>query len=194
MNKAKWEAWRSLGAISEVTTAAHSHFSTVHNANDNFAQEEARQQYCNLIGSLAEAEGGAVAAVGGTEAFETLKVMVEDNITTIRLNRPEKKNAITTQVSVNECILLAKQLLLAEEERHHQPGDRITPNSHQNHKQIICWTFAALQQKTTIKFSVQVHTRCRATQKHKNDMNRVVIVSETNKITKSEIEKNNLFS
>lgn len=107
VNKAKWEAWKSLGAISEVTTAAHSHFSTVHNADDNFAQEEARQQYCDLIGSLAEAEGGAVAAVGGMVAFETLEVTVEDNITTIRLNRPEKKNAITTQVSVNECILLA---------------------------------------------------------------------------------------
>lgn len=67
-----------------------------------FAQEEARHQYCDLIGSLAEAEGGAVAAGSGTAAFQTLEVLMEDNITTIRLNRPEKKNAITTQVSLSE--------------------------------------------------------------------------------------------
>lgn len=30
--------------------------------------------------------------------FETLEVTTEDDITTIRLNRPAKKNAITTQV------------------------------------------------------------------------------------------------
>lgn len=107
VNKAKWEAWRSLGAISQVTTAARSHFSTVQNANANFAQEEARHQYCDLIASLVEAEGGAVAAGSETAAFQTLEVLVEDNITTIRLNRPEKKNAINNQVSVGECVLLA---------------------------------------------------------------------------------------
>ncbi|XP_075894082.1 enoyl-CoA delta isomerase 2 isoform X1 [Nelusetta ayraudi] len=82
VNKAKWEAWKSLGVIS---------------------QEDARHQYCDLIGSLAEAEGGAVAAGSGMAAFQTLEVLVEDNITTIRLNRPEKKNAITTQM-YNEII------------------------------------------------------------------------------------------
>lgn len=35
VNKAKWDAWKSLGVISQVTTAARSHFSTVQNANAN---------------------------------------------------------------------------------------------------------------------------------------------------------------
>lgn len=102
VNKAKWEAWRSLGAISQVTMSLHGHFLTGQNANPNVAQEEARQQYCDLIGSLVDAEGEVVAPGSGTAAYQTLEVTIEDNITTIRLNRPEKKNAITTQVRVSE--------------------------------------------------------------------------------------------
>lgn len=102
VNKAKWEAWRSLGAISQVTMVSHDHFWTGQNANATIAQEEARQQYCDLIGSLVDAEGVVVAPGSGTTAYQTLEVTIEDNITTIRLNRPEKKNAITTQVRVSE--------------------------------------------------------------------------------------------
>jgi len=79
VNKVKWDAWKSLGSIS---------------------QEEARQKYCDLIGSLLEAEGGSVAAqpAGSAATYETLLVTTEDNITTIKLNRPAKKNAITTEM------------------------------------------------------------------------------------------------
>lgn len=66
-------------------------------------QDEAREQYCNLIGSLVEAEGGGSAQVtatpaGGGATYETLLVSTEDDITTIKLNRPAKKNAITPEV------------------------------------------------------------------------------------------------
>uniref|UniRef100_A0A9J8BC57 ACB domain-containing protein n=1 Tax=Cyprinus carpio carpio TaxID=630221 RepID=A0A9J8BC57_CYPCA len=84
VNKAKWDAWKSLGSTS---------------------QEEARQQYVDLISSLVGAEAPAVAAqpIGSTKGFQTLLMSTEDNITTIRLNRPEKKNAITVEM-YNELI------------------------------------------------------------------------------------------
>ncbi|XP_071340387.1 enoyl-CoA delta isomerase 2 isoform X1 [Trachinotus anak] len=82
VNKAKWDAWKSLGSIS---------------------QDEARQQYCDLIGSLVEAEGPSSAQEAATPAesgatYKTLLVTTEDDITTIKLNRPAKKNAITTEM------------------------------------------------------------------------------------------------
>lgn len=54
----------------------------------------------DLITSLVGAEAPAVAAqpTGSTKGFQTLLVSTEDNITTIRFNRPEKKNAITVEV------------------------------------------------------------------------------------------------
>ncbi|XP_072235032.1 enoyl-CoA delta isomerase 2 isoform X3 [Leuresthes tenuis] len=92
VNKVKWDAWKSLGAIS---------------------QDEARQQYCDLIGSLVAAEGGSSAQVaakpaGGAATYETLLVTTEDDITTIQLNRPAKKNAITTEM-YNEIIAALEQ-------------------------------------------------------------------------------------
>ncbi|XP_045900993.1 enoyl-CoA delta isomerase 2-like isoform X3 [Micropterus dolomieu] len=68
-----------------------------------FKQDEARQQYCDLIGSLVAAEGGSSAQVaaqpaGSGTTYETLLVTTEDGITTIKLNRPAKKNAITTEM------------------------------------------------------------------------------------------------
>ncbi|TRY89133.1 hypothetical protein DNTS_018067 [Danionella cerebrum] len=79
VNKAKWDAWKSLGSVS---------------------QEEARQQYVDLITSLVGADAPAVAAkpAGSSKTFQSLLVSTEDNITTIRLNRPEKKNAITVEM------------------------------------------------------------------------------------------------
>ncbi|XP_029612035.1 enoyl-CoA delta isomerase 2, mitochondrial [Salmo trutta] len=84
IGKAKWDAWKSLGSVS---------------------QEDARQQYVDLIDSLLAAEGPAVAAqpTGSAATFETLLVSTEDNITTICLNRPQKKNAITVEM-YNEVI------------------------------------------------------------------------------------------
>ncbi|XP_062235334.1 enoyl-CoA delta isomerase 2, mitochondrial [Platichthys flesus] len=92
VNKAKWEAWTSLGSIS---------------------QDEARQQYCDLIGSLVGAENlsstqEAAKAAGSGPSYNTLLVTTEDNITFIRLNRPAKKNAITTEM-YNEIIAALEQ-------------------------------------------------------------------------------------
>lgn len=77
------------------------------------AQDDARQQYCDLIGSLVAAEGSSSAQVaaqptGSKTAYETLLVTTEDNITTIKLNRPAKKNAITTQVCFYFLIFTGK--------------------------------------------------------------------------------------
>ncbi|XP_040921679.1 enoyl-CoA delta isomerase 2, mitochondrial [Toxotes jaculatrix] len=82
VNKAKWDAWKSLGSI---------------------PQDEARQQYCDLIGSLVEAEGPssdqmAAEPAGSGTMYKTLLLTTEDDITTIKLNRPAKKNAITTEM------------------------------------------------------------------------------------------------
>ncbi|CAL9697786.1 unnamed protein product [Knipowitschia caucasica] len=91
INRAKWDAWSALG---------------------DTTQEDARQQYCDLIGSLVAAEGGSPASVSakpaGSPQFETLLVTTEDQITTIKLNRPEKKNAITTEM-YNEIIAALDQ-------------------------------------------------------------------------------------
>nr|ACN11335.1 Peroxisomal 3,2-trans-enoyl-CoA isomerase [Salmo salar] len=89
VGKAKWDAWKSLGSVS---------------------QEDARQQYVDLIDSLLAAEGPAVAAqpTGSAATFETLLVSTEDNITTICLNRPQKKNAITVEM-YNEVIKALEQ-------------------------------------------------------------------------------------
>ncbi|KAK7880389.1 hypothetical protein WMY93_032979, partial [Mugilogobius chulae] len=85
VNRAKWDAWNALG---------------------NVSKEDARQQYCDLIGSLVAAEGGSVAAKPAgslSSEYQTLLVTTEENITTIKLNRPAKKNAITTEM-YNEII------------------------------------------------------------------------------------------
>uniref|UniRef100_A0A3B4ZY24 Enoyl-CoA delta isomerase 2 n=1 Tax=Stegastes partitus TaxID=144197 RepID=A0A3B4ZY24_9TELE len=92
VNKVKWDAWKALGSIS---------------------QDEARQQYCDLVGSLVAAEGGSSAQVaaqpaGSGVAYETLLVTTEDGITTIKLNRPAKKNAITTEM-YNDIIAALEQ-------------------------------------------------------------------------------------
>ncbi|CAB1349452.1 unnamed protein product [Coregonus sp. 'balchen'] len=89
VGKAKWDAWKSLGSV---------------------AQEDARQQYVDLIDTLLAAEGPAVATqpTGSAATFNTLLVSTEDNITTIRLNRPQKKNAITVEM-YNEIIKALEQ-------------------------------------------------------------------------------------
>ncbi|XP_059801651.1 enoyl-CoA delta isomerase 2, mitochondrial isoform X1 [Hypanus sabinus] len=78
VNKAKWEAWNSLGKTST---------------------EEARQKYVDLIESLVSAEVLTESKTTVTEdltaSFQTLKVTTENNITTVMLNRPTRKNAIS---------------------------------------------------------------------------------------------------
>ncbi|CAJ1081560.1 enoyl-CoA delta isomerase 2%2C mitochondrial [Xyrichtys novacula] len=82
VNQVKWDAWKSLGSIT---------------------QEEARQKYVDLVGSLVAAEGGSSAEVAAQPAasgptYKTLLVTTEDKITTIRLNRPSKKNAVSVEM------------------------------------------------------------------------------------------------
>ncbi|XP_072929139.1 enoyl-CoA delta isomerase 2 isoform X2 [Hemitrygon akajei] len=64
-----------------------------------FKQEEARQKYVDLIESLVSAEVLTESKTTVTEdltaSFQTLKVTTENNITTIMLNRPTRKNAIS---------------------------------------------------------------------------------------------------
>uniref|UniRef100_A0A3Q4BUK0 Uncharacterized protein n=1 Tax=Mola mola TaxID=94237 RepID=A0A3Q4BUK0_MOLML len=69
--------------------------------------------YCDLIGSLVAADSGNSAQVsaqptGNGSTYETLAVSMEDDITTIKLNRPLKKNAITNQM-YNEIIAALEQ-------------------------------------------------------------------------------------
>ncbi|KAJ8383304.1 hypothetical protein AAFF_G00222400 [Aldrovandia affinis] len=63
---------------------------------------ESKQQYIDVITNPVAAEGPAHAAAkpaGSTAVpYKTLLVSTEDNITTICLNRPHKKNAITVAV------------------------------------------------------------------------------------------------
>lgn len=109
VNKAKWDAWKSLGSITQVRRlrpapcGAEEERAAFHQLSPN--QDEARQEYCHLIGSLVAAEGGdsthgSSDVAAGSSNYETLLVSRKDNVTTITLNRPAKKNAITNQVCV----------------------------------------------------------------------------------------------
>ncbi|XP_069814166.1 enoyl-CoA delta isomerase 2-like isoform X2 [Dendropsophus ebraccatus] len=78
VNKAKWDAWNSLGSLSK---------------------DEARQSYVELVNNLISSEGPAKDSSQNTgQKYETLEVVSKDNMTKIFLNRPEKKNAITLQM------------------------------------------------------------------------------------------------
>ncbi|XP_037699871.1 enoyl-CoA delta isomerase 2 isoform X2 [Choloepus didactylus] len=81
INKAKWEAWNALGSLPKDT---------------------ARQNYVDLVSSLgspSESSGHVKPAADRSQAgYETLLVTSEDGITKITLNRPTKKNAISTQM------------------------------------------------------------------------------------------------
>uniref|UniRef100_A0A6I8PPF5 Enoyl-CoA delta isomerase 2 n=1 Tax=Ornithorhynchus anatinus TaxID=9258 RepID=A0A6I8PPF5_ORNAN len=80
VNKAKWDAWRALGSL---------------------PKENARQNYVDLVSSLVSSESPQQAkqpSGGEHQQYETLRVTTENNITKIILNRPERKNAISTQM------------------------------------------------------------------------------------------------
>ncbi|XP_015710038.1 enoyl-CoA delta isomerase 2, mitochondrial isoform X2 [Coturnix japonica] len=79
VKKAKWDAWNSLG---------------------NLSQDNARQEYAKLVSSLVSAESAvqkkaASPEEGGDGRYETLIVTTENKITKIMFNRPDKKNAIS---------------------------------------------------------------------------------------------------
>ncbi|NXF87916.1 ECI2 isomerase, partial [Eubucco bourcierii] len=79
VKKAKWDAWNSLGSLS---------------------QNDARQKYAELVSSLVSAESAdqkkdASPEVGKHDGYETLLVTTKNNITKIMFNRPDRKNAIS---------------------------------------------------------------------------------------------------
>ncbi|XP_004694900.2 PREDICTED: enoyl-CoA delta isomerase 2, mitochondrial isoform X1 [Condylura cristata] len=86
VNKAKWDAWSGLG---------------------NVSKETARQNYVDLVSSLRSSESTSQVKPGAESqqgTYETLVVTSDDGITKIVLNRPAKKNAITTKM-YHEIIL-----------------------------------------------------------------------------------------
>ncbi|NWH61310.1 ECI2 isomerase, partial [Geococcyx californianus] len=82
VKKAKWDAWNSLG---------------------NLSQDNARQKYIELVTSLISAEFAdqkkdASPEEGRHDGYETILVTTKNNITKIMLNRPDKKNAINIKM------------------------------------------------------------------------------------------------
>lgn len=81
VNKAKWDAWNGLGSL---------------------PKETARQSYVDLVSSLRSSSEPSTQVKSGTDSkqagYENLVVTTEDGITKILLNRPTKKNALTTQM------------------------------------------------------------------------------------------------
>ncbi|KAK4825888.1 hypothetical protein QYF61_003244 [Mycteria americana] len=78
VKKAKWDAWNSLGSLS---------------------QDNARQKYTELVSSLVSAESAgqkkdASPEEGRHDGYETILVTTKNNITKIMFNRPDRKNAI----------------------------------------------------------------------------------------------------
>ncbi|EMP36675.1 Enoyl-CoA delta isomerase 2 [Chelonia mydas] len=66
-----------------------------------FKQDNARQKYVDLVSGLVSSESSSQVkdtTPDSKHGYETLQVTTTDNITKIMLNRPEKKNAITTQM------------------------------------------------------------------------------------------------
>ncbi|ODN01204.1 Enoyl-CoA delta isomerase 2, mitochondrial [Orchesella cincta] len=79
VGRAKYDAWNGLGDMS---------------------QEEAKKQYIELVQSgLGDSAGGGGASAGQSSSSDSsadgLDITVADGIRTIRLNRPDKKNALT---------------------------------------------------------------------------------------------------
>ncbi|XP_009277457.1 PREDICTED: enoyl-CoA delta isomerase 2, mitochondrial isoform X4 [Aptenodytes forsteri] len=78
VKKAKWDAWNSLG---------------------NLSQDNARQKYTELVSSLVSAESAGQKKDASPEEsrrddYETILVTTKNNITKIMFNRPDRKNAI----------------------------------------------------------------------------------------------------
>uniref|UniRef100_UPI00358F13AA enoyl-CoA delta isomerase 2 isoform X1 n=2 Tax=Myxine glutinosa TaxID=7769 RepID=UPI00358F13AA len=80
VNKVKWEAWNQLGDLT---------------------QDDAQEQYIKMVDKLNATETETVPSpelhVQETD-YETLVLTKQNNMTTIRLNRPSRKNAINVQM------------------------------------------------------------------------------------------------
>lgn len=83
VGKAKWNAWNSLGEMSK---------------------DQAEKEYINLVNNLSKELGGSSApsSGGGDSAsaskYDGILLTKENGVTTIKLNRPNKKNAITPEM------------------------------------------------------------------------------------------------
>ncbi|XP_042639637.1 enoyl-CoA delta isomerase 2 [Orycteropus afer afer] len=80
INKAKWDAWSALGSL---------------------PKERARQNYVDLVSNLSTSESssqGKPGTDGKQSGHDAVVVTSEDGITKIMLNRPAKKNSVTTQM------------------------------------------------------------------------------------------------
>ena len=66
-----------------------------------YFQDDAQKGYIQLVNELVAAEGGSSPAAESTASSDNFKDIVvtkTNNICTIRLNRPRKKNALTREV------------------------------------------------------------------------------------------------
>ena len=61
-------------------------------------QDQAKEEYIALVAELAGAEEPAPAAAPAGAAVEGLDISSKEGVFTIRLNRPEKFNALTWEV------------------------------------------------------------------------------------------------
>uniref|UniRef100_A0A8C4QPK7 Enoyl-CoA delta isomerase 2 n=1 Tax=Eptatretus burgeri TaxID=7764 RepID=A0A8C4QPK7_EPTBU len=81
VNKVKWEAWNQLGDLT---------------------QDDAQEQYIKMVDKLSATEAETVLSpdshVVQETDYETLVLTKQNNMTTIRLNRPSRKNAINLQM------------------------------------------------------------------------------------------------
>ncbi|XP_076352682.1 enoyl-CoA delta isomerase 2-like isoform X2 [Tachypleus tridentatus] len=78
--KAKWEAWNSLGSMS---------------------REDAMKEYIKTVEELVGEEkvsSNDSQSSSSSSQYNGLQVSTQNGITTVKLNRPEKKNALTTQM------------------------------------------------------------------------------------------------
>ncbi|XP_007452151.1 PREDICTED: enoyl-CoA delta isomerase 2, mitochondrial [Lipotes vexillifer] len=81
INKAKWDAWNALGSL---------------------PKETARHNYVDLVSSLSASSESSSQVTPAADrkqpGSDALVVTSQDGITSITLNRPDKKNALTTQM------------------------------------------------------------------------------------------------
>ncbi|XP_022252601.1 enoyl-CoA delta isomerase 2, mitochondrial-like [Limulus polyphemus] len=119
MAKAKWEAWNSVRSLSKwLHRLQDEHLETLHIhvikgrmvIDDDLMKnikvpimDDAKKEYIKLVENLVEKEGHVSTGSGkqslsNSGQYDGLLVSTCDGITTVKFNRPIKKNALTTQM------------------------------------------------------------------------------------------------